>query len=80
MILARDVSIKVGEFSMSGINLSVNNVKALILGPNGSGKTTLLRAISGLIPYEGSITIDNVEVKDAGGCCGFQQIYPRCIG
>lgn len=28
-----------------------------IIGPNGSGKTTLLKALLGLIPYEGSITI-----------------------
>ena len=30
-----------------------------ILGPNGSGKTTLLKARSGILPYEGSIKIDN---------------------
>lgn len=34
-----------------------------ILGPNGCGKTTLLRAISGLLPYEGSICIEDSEVK-----------------
>ena len=30
-----------------------------ILGPNGSGKTTLLRAISGIVPFEGSLTFKN---------------------
>lgn len=34
-----------------------------ILGENGSGKTTLLRTIAGLIDYEGSILVDNEEVK-----------------
>lgn len=34
-----------------------------IIGPNGCGKTTLLRAISGILPYEGSIQIDGKEVK-----------------
>ena len=29
-----------------------------LLGPNGSGKTTLLRAIAGLIPYRGTVTLD----------------------
>lgn len=29
-----------------------------ILGPNGSGKTTLLRVLSGILPYEGHITLD----------------------
>ena len=34
-----------------------------IIGPNGCGKTTLLRAISGILPYEGSIQIDGKEVS-----------------
>ena len=28
-----------------------------LIGPNGSGKTTLLRALSGLLPYEGTLTL-----------------------
>jgi ABC-type bacteriocin/lantibiotic exporter with double-glycine peptidase domain len=32
-------------------------------GPNGSGKSTLLRALVGLMPYSGNITIDGSEVK-----------------
>ena len=28
-----------------------------LLGPNGSGKTTLLRALSGLLPYQGTLTL-----------------------
>jgi len=34
-----------------------------LLGPNGSGKTTLLRAISGLIPYDGSLLLDGRDVS-----------------
>jgi len=33
-----------------------------LLGPNGCGKTTLLRAISGYLPYEGSILLKNKEI------------------
>lgn len=33
-----------------------------LLGPNGSGKTTLLRAISGVLPYEGALRLDDREV------------------
>lgn len=33
-----------------------------IIGPNGSGKTTFLRAIAGLIPYKGSIRLDDKEI------------------
>ena len=36
-----------------------------LLGPNGSGKTTLLRAIAGLIPYRGTVTLDG-PAADAG--------------
>jgi thiol reductant ABC exporter CydC subunit len=36
----------------------------LIQGPSGIGKTTLAYAIAGLLPYEGSIQINNTEVRD----------------
>lgn len=35
-----------------------NGRVAAILGPNGAGKTTLLKAIAGLLPYRGQITIE----------------------
>lgn len=34
-----------------------------LVGPNGSGKTTLLRAISGLIPYQGDLQIQDQSIK-----------------
>lgn len=34
-----------------------------LLGPNGSGKTTLLRAISGVLPYEGTLQLDGRDVQ-----------------
>ena len=37
-----------------------------LIGPNGAGKTTLLRAIAGLVPYEGSIALDGIEVASLG--------------
>lgn len=39
-----------------GCNLS-------IIGPNGCGKSTLLKALAHIIPYKGSIRIDNTEIK-----------------
>lgn len=33
-----------------------------IVGPNGSGKTTLLRAVAGLIPAEGRISVEGFEI------------------
>ncbi len=35
-----------------------------ILGANGSGKSTLAKALCGLIPYQGSILLDGLELKD----------------
>jgi iron complex transport system ATP-binding protein len=37
-----------------------------LLGPNGSGKTTMLRAVAGLIPYRGKVTIDGTEAGSLG--------------
>jgi iron complex transport system ATP-binding protein len=31
-----------------------------VIGPNGSGKTTLLRAVAGLVPYSGEVSISGV--------------------
>ena len=41
-----------------------------LIGPNGAGKTSTLRAISGLVPYRGSITFDGAECRKLGveGC------------
>jgi len=35
-----------------------------VLGPNGSGKTTLLRTLGGLLPYSGSLTLHDREIRD----------------
>lgn len=34
-----------------------------ILGPNGCGKTTLLRAMTGLLPCQGAIKIQNTDLR-----------------
>lgn len=34
----------------------------MLLGPNGAGKSTLLRAISGDLPYGGSVTLSGQEL------------------
>lgn len=33
-----------------------------LVGPNGSGKSTLIRALGGLLPYRGSVTLNGREV------------------
>ena len=35
-------------------------------GPNGAGKTTLLRCVLGVLPFEGTIRIDGLDVRRQG--------------
>src|SRR5262252_7423520 len=44
--------------ALDGIDLSVEEGRILgLIGPNGAGKTTALKAILGLTPYEGELTV-----------------------
>jgi len=57
---AVNVSVSLGGTSIVegvGIALRAGELAALV-GPNGAGKTTLLRALTGLIPADGRITLD----------------------
>lgn len=53
------------SFQLSIPELSIaHSKKTAIIGPSGSGKTTLLKLISGiLIPDEGNIQVDNIDVN-----------------
>ncbi len=49
---------------IKNISLDINESESVaILGANGCGKTTLIRALSGILPYDGSIKIDGTEVR-----------------
>src|SRR5215467_12116076 len=44
--------------ALDGIDLTVEEGRILgLIGPNGAGKTTALKAILGLTPYEGELTV-----------------------
>ncbi len=51
---------------LKGINLEFKSAGIYsILGPNGSGKSTLLKSIIGLIiPNNGSITVNNIDISE----------------
>lgn len=42
--------------------LAAGHVTSLV-GPNGAGKSTLLRAIAGLLPASGQVSLDDVELS-----------------
>jgi branched-chain amino acid transport system ATP-binding protein len=57
---------------LRGIDLTVGGSEVVaLLGPNGAGKTTLLRAVSGLLPWSGSVRFSSRDLAGAS---------PRDIG
>lgn len=62
----RNVSIKFdNQIVFENINFSINEGENIYLvGSNGSGKSILTKLLLGFIPYEGSILIDNIELRD----------------
>ena len=67
MIQLRDVSIKAGDFSLSGISFHVESGKyAVLMGQTGRGKTTILESICGLRKISsGQILVHDCDVTDA---------------
>jgi len=63
MLELRDLYCGYGDGDvLHGINLKAAKGEFLCLaGPNGCGKSTLLKAISRLLPFRGSITVDGRE-------------------
>ncbi|MBU3560362.1 ABC transporter ATP-binding protein [Polynucleobacter hallstattensis] len=49
---------------LSNLNLDIPQGKwTSVIGPNGAGKSSLLQAITGLLKWDGSITIDGVDIS-----------------
>jgi iron complex transport system ATP-binding protein len=56
-----------GTRVVDGVSLALERGEWVgLIGPNGAGKTSLLRAVVGLVPYEGSISHQGVEVTALG--------------
>jgi iron complex transport system ATP-binding protein len=57
---AQGVNVRLGDAQIvtgAALSLRAGELTALV-GPNGAGKTTLIRALAGLLPFEGNVTID----------------------
>ena len=80
MLEIKDLSVSFEDVTvLRDVNLKLDKEVCIVLGPNGSGKTTLLRAISGIVPYKGSIKINGKEVRSAKGVLEYstnlQEVY-----
>ena len=64
MLEARDIQVSLGRAMVlhSVDFIAKPGALTAIVGPNGSGKTTLLRALTGDIPYSGTINLDGTNV------------------
>jgi len=58
-LLLRDVTVRLGGREIvRGVSARVQPQEwVALVGPNGAGKTTLIRAIAGLVPFAGSISL-----------------------
>ena len=64
-LLVRGLSAGYGAFLvLRDIHLEAEPGLTVILGPNGAGKSTLLKALAGLIPRRGVVTLDSDHLPD----------------
>ncbi|CAG2106079.1 unnamed protein product, partial [Medioppia subpectinata] len=71
------------DYILKDIDLDVNEKSiTVILGPNGSGKTTLVNIITGLLEFEGQITIGGHDIcresnltRNMTGICPQENVY-----
>ncbi|MEM0384190.1 MAG: ABC transporter ATP-binding protein [Candidatus Caldarchaeum sp.] len=68
ILVAESVSKNYGKYTaLNGVSFDAQRGEILaVLGPNGAGKTTLIKCCLGLLTFNGSISVDGVDVKTAG--------------
>lgn len=68
-----DVSITLrGVDIVSDVSFSTSEKEIVaLIGPNGAGKTTLIKAILGLVPYKGEISVFGRDRRESTGSIGY---------
>ena len=57
-----------GRAAIADIDLQVlPGQRVAVVGPSGSGKSTLANVLLGFLPYDGSVRLSGVEVREADG-------------
>ncbi|MFW5918195.1 MAG: ABC transporter ATP-binding protein [Haloferacaceae archaeon] len=68
LLEVRDLTVHYGKTrALADVSLTVDRGEIVgVIGPNGAGKTTMLDSIAGLLPYDGEIYYDGVEISTIG--------------
>jgi iron complex transport system ATP-binding protein len=68
VIELRDVDVRFGQVeAVRELSFSLDDGGWLaLIGPNGAGKTSALRALAGLVPYRGEISLDGRDARALG--------------
>jgi ABC-type multidrug transport system ATPase subunit len=77
MIAITDLTKRYGKIAVvDDFNLSIAQGESIALwGPNGAGKTTVVRCLLGLVSYEGTITVNDVDARRFGKAVRSQMGY-----
>ena len=53
-----------GQTVLNDLSFEIQNSDSVgLIGANGAGKSTLMKVLLGLLPYQGLITVDDLEVN-----------------
>lgn len=68
MIEAQQITKRYGKVkALDDVNFRIAEGKSIALwGANGAGKTTIIRCLLGVHPFDGTLTIDDIDVQKSG--------------